>query len=448
MIFFLFLLQILTIKQLFLNAFYASCKLLAKVVFWFFYSKTTVLNREKGDFEGATIVVSNHPATMLDPLNVVTRVSRMSFFLANASLFKTRFNNWFFNTFYCIPVERYKDTGGKPLNNADAFRRAIEHLSKGNILFLCPEGLSETERHLRPIKTGCGRIALATEQAHDFQLNLRILPVGLTYTDGRAFRDKVIVNFGDRFKVSDFQQYTGEDGFEAVRELTEEIERRLSDLIINAKDRTEDLFLQKLEIIQQTNAPLAHKEHYFRTKKLLKNYHKALEKGITKETDFKAIVNGYFNELNEQKINDFALKNPKRSLGSWLLLFVSFFPFLFGFLNNYLSIQIPSWIDKKFAGDSSFSPTFKVLSGLILLPLFYFLQTLIVHLIFGNWWITLGYFLLLLPSFFIAEWWWALYEKTKKSSIAATLKKKNTAWFERILSMRNEIEKIMAKISE
>ena len=61
---------------------------------------------------------------------------------------------------------------------------------------MCPEGSSETERHLRPIKTGCGRIAMGTEKANNFGLGLRILPVGLTYKDGQKFRDEVVVNFG------------------------------------------------------------------------------------------------------------------------------------------------------------------------------------------------------------------------------------------------------------
>ena len=435
------------IKKLSLNLFYFFAKSLVKISFWFFYAKTTILNRKRGDFEGPVIVVSNHPATMMDPLNVVARIPRIAHFLANASMFKTKFGNWFFNTFFCIPVERYKDTGGKPLNNEQAFDKAIAHLSKGNVLFVCPEGSSFSERHLRPIKTGCGRIAMATAKANDFKINLRILPVGLTYADGTTFRDKVVINFGKMIQVADFQQYSFEDTFEDVRKLTEEIGQRLSELMVNARDKAEDIFIKKLEAIQQTELPLGEEKHFFRVKNLLQNFHQAQEKNGIYWSVFCEKVNTYFQQLTEIGSSDYGFKHAQNSWKDWLILIVGFPVFLFGYLNHYLPTFIPDRVYQYFKPDVSFAPTYKSLTGVITFPLFYFLQSVGVHLLFGNGWITLIYILLLIPSGLIAERYLIFWNKVKERKNAAQFKQSNPDLFLQFQEMRADILEKLSVLS-
>lgn len=439
--------KILVIKKLFLIFFYNFVKTTAKISFWFFYAKTTILNRKRADVKGAVIIVSNHPATMMDPLNVCTRVPRMVNFLANASMFKTKFGNWFFGTFFCIPVERYKDTGGKPLNNDKAFEKAIAHLSKGKMLFMCPEGTSHSERHLRQIKTGCGRIAMATAKANDSKLNLRILPVGLTYADGTAFRDRVVVNFGNMIQVADFQKLTTSEAFDDVKKLTEEISNRLGELMINARDKAEDLFIKKLEAIQQTEHPLQEEKHFFRVKNLIKNFHEAQEKNSTALTAFSEKVNTYFQQLTTIKSSDRAFKNSKNSLLDWLILIVGFPFFLFGYLSHFFPTFFPKHVNNRFNSSAAFAPTFKSMTGLITFPLFYFLQTLLVHFIFGNGWITLAYFLLIIPFGLVAEQYMNFWKIVKERQNAANFKKKNPDLSAQCQQMRKEILERLMQLS-
>lgn len=422
-------------------------KTLAKTAFLFYYVKTTILNRKRADFDGAVIIVSNHPSTIMDPLNVCTRVPRMVNFLANASMFKTKFGGWFFRTFFCIPVERYKDTDGKPLNNDKAFEKAINHLSKGNIIFMCPEGSSESERHLRTIKTGCGRIAMATEKANDFKLNLRILPVGLTYAHGTKFRDEVVVNFGKMIQVADFQKSAAKDAFEDVRKLTEEISNRLSEVMINARDKAEDLFIKKLEAIQQTEHPLKAENHFFRVKNLIKNFHEAQEKNSARMTAFSEKVNAYFQQLTEINTSDRAFKNAKNTLADWLILFLGFPFFLIGYLSHFLPTAIPKYVNNRFNNSEAFIPTFQAMTGLVTFPFFYFLQTLLVHLIIGNGWITLAYFLTIIPFGLVAEKYRNFWKGVKERRNAANFKKQHPDLFAQFYEMREEILEKMRQFS-
>ena len=77
-----------------------------------FYSKYTVINGDRLKFKNPAIVISNHPSTLMDPLNVGISVPKQVSFLANASLFKSPVTGTFLNQ-YCIPIERPKDVGGR-----------------------------------------------------------------------------------------------------------------------------------------------------------------------------------------------------------------------------------------------------------------------------------------------------------------------------------------------
>ena len=167
---------------------------LVKTGLWVYYRMDTPRGLPEQEPRGPLIVLGNHPNALIDPFMVVSRLVRPVFFLGNASLFKHWFANWFLNTFYTIPIERPKDVGGRPVNNAQAFQRSREHLMKGGALYIAPEGTSEREYRLRPIKTGAARIALNVLQADPNQ-RVGFLLGGITYQDHPAFRSRVSLCF-------------------------------------------------------------------------------------------------------------------------------------------------------------------------------------------------------------------------------------------------------------
>jgi len=191
--------------KLFLYLFYYFSKYIVDGSFRLFYSKTTIFKKEKLNPKGPCIIVANHPSTMMDPLNVVSRIKPQVHFLANGGLFLTKFNRWFFSTFYCIPIYRKIDTKGGKTENADSFIAANAHLEKGGLLYIAPEGTSYPPRQMKKLKTGFARIAFAAEAANDFELGLTILPIGLSYTNTKEFKAEVILNPGELIRVSDFK---------------------------------------------------------------------------------------------------------------------------------------------------------------------------------------------------------------------------------------------------
>lgn len=205
---------------------------LVKTGLWVYYRIDSRVGLPEKEPKGPLIVLGNHPNALIDPFMVVSRLTRPVYFLGNASLFKHWFANWFLNTFYTIPVERPKDVGGRPINNAHAFQRSREHLMRGGALYIAPEGTSEREYRLRPIKTGAARIALDVLQADPNQ-KVGFLLGGITYQDHPAFRSRVSLHF-DQLLIGISDLPGPVDEWATVEWLTQLLEERMQALLIHS----------------------------------------------------------------------------------------------------------------------------------------------------------------------------------------------------------------------
>ena len=87
--------------------------------------------------------------------------------------------------------------------NLEAFERFTALLGEGRVTAIFPEGLTQDEPHLSPVKTGAARIALQAEDAAGFTLKLTVVPVGLQFEPRRRFRADAFVRFGEPFTISD-----------------------------------------------------------------------------------------------------------------------------------------------------------------------------------------------------------------------------------------------------
>jgi len=393
----------------FLYLFYQAAKLLVRLVFKIFFSKTTILNEDTLHIDYPSIVVSNHPNTLLDPLNVACRIKgKEAHFLANASLFKTKFSNWFFNTFYCIPIERPKDVKGKRIQNAEAFAKCDDFLSKGGCLYIAPEGTSLIERKLRTVKTGTARIALSAENKNNFQLGLKIIPTGLTYTDPKNFRGEVLLNVGEPIIIANYKELYQKDSFKANRKLTADLEESMKSLLLDPEDDDMDLVVQKLEEMQQNDNPLPPDQHFLRTQNLVQHLRKWKDKQPkTYERWQKKVIHYFYHyPISLGEIMTIGQRWKYLIPAPFLL-----FAYLYGFLNNFLANYFPALLTKALKLHQGYDSNVKTLSGLLTYPIFYGLQIWFVHWLFRNWWVTGIYALSLYPVGLLALW---LEKKAKK----------------------------------
>lgn len=388
---------------------YRFLKVITKIVLRIYYPKTSVINRKQLKFNQPTIIACSHPNTMMDPLNIASRTKKPVFFLANADLFASRFGNWFYSNFFCIPIKRQIDNKGTNVKNTDSFDRVIDFLGNGGCLWVAPEGGSFWGRHWMKLKTGTARMGLMTEEAFGFERGVQILPIGLNYEAGEHFRTSLIINVGEVMEVKDYQQLYAESSRKAVYQLTKDLEERLQALEISPSDEEEDYFLKKIEVMMQNELPTSNKAAFFRTKDVLKKIHE------TDTTQLELDIDEYFNLLKKYKLSDRAVMRFQNlpisvKILDWVWIILGFPLFVYGALNNFLASFFPNYITNSRQLYIGYRATVKMVISLFTFPLFYMIQTAIVHVLFQNFWWTILYLLTLIPSGLFA-WHYAQWMK-------------------------------------
>ncbi len=386
----------------FLSALYRFLKAVARLAIRIYYPRTATINAAGLHFSNPAILVSNHPNTLMDVLLSASRIRRQAFFLANSSLFKTAFTDWLFTTLYCIPIERYDDTGGKPLNNADAFARCDAFLGAGGVLYIAPEGNSWMERRMQKLKTGTARIAFSAESKASFELGLMIHPIGLTYEDPQRFGSRVLVNVGEPIRVADFRKDYENNPVEAVRKLTAFLEARMRDLTIDTLDNEEDQLLRVIERIQRNDHPeWTDERHFFQAQVAMKALRNWPDQDLQGFEAFRKHALNYKQELEGARLTDRAFasrQKPRAGLLRWLQIpaaIPGLAVFLYGWINHLLPAGLPILLKRKLKLYPGYDATVKVMVGLFSFPLFYWLQSEAVEAWFGvtaSW-----YYLLTLP---------------------------------------------------
>ncbi len=394
-------------KKVLLFLIYNFFKLLVKVSFRIFYEKTVILHRPRLRKYKPTILVSNHPSTLTDPLNAAHPSIRLVHFLANASLFKGAFAKWFFSTFYCIPVERPEDVKGRKISNVDAFAKANRFLLNGGCLYIAPEGYSQRERRLGKIKTGTARIALSTADKAGFRTGLTIQPVGLNYTTHTEFRSKVLIYAGEPLEVDDYQSAYRSDPREAVLQLTADLTERMRSLIIDTEDEAEDQLLRRLEELLANTRPVSLEEQFFRNKKILEQLRLYRDNFPSEDRAFRQKIQQYFDELKKNELDDrpLAIAQSGNAQPMWvqaLILLLGLPIFLYGWINNWLAHYLPWLLSRKIKMYIGYTSTIKILGGILVYPVVYGLQIWLV----SSWlaWPGVGwaYALTLLPMGWLA----------------------------------------------
>ena len=315
-----------------------------------------------------------------------------------------------FGTLFCIPIERPVDTDNKPINNDDAFKRCNDHLSHKGSIFIAIEGASFIERHLRELKTGAARMAFAAEKNNDFALNLRILPIGVTYENPLASGGRLVVNIGETISVADFRKVYENSPKEAVLQLTDRIKESLQNLTVDCPEANDEALLQKIEMLSDSTA----------TKKLdtisrfYRSQQQAQRIGTLRSTQIDLF------KLTNQRINDIFSTFPKKAAAHraflmpqkvWkialngLLLFLTLPIFLYGFLHHFILVLLAELIIAKSGLYPGYFSTVRYVAGLFLMPIIYAIQVKIAASYLPLEWLVV-YALSLPISGLLARKWW------------------------------------------
>jgi len=237
-----------------------------------FFREIEVRGAENLPPDGPCIVAANHHNSMIDPFLLLAMLDRPLCFIAKAPLFRMPVLGWFLRRLRCIPAHRSQDPGYAKEKNEALYAAAAETLADGPALALFPEGKSHSEPQLAEFRHGASKIALETESLRP---GVRVQLVGLHYEETRGFRGRVLVQLGPPVAAAGFRDRYRTDSRAGVATLTEELQGRLSEMILTAESREvmrlADL-LARMRALQEKGRPHETAEAFDRKKLILDRY--------------------------------------------------------------------------------------------------------------------------------------------------------------------------------
>jgi glycerol-3-phosphate O-acyltransferase/dihydroxyacetone phosphate acyltransferase len=432
---------------------YASLKFLIRIALRVFFRRVYVRNRSLIPLQGPMIVCANHPATFLDPLVIGASLKPELFFLSKGEVFKGRLAKWLLPRLNMIPVYRQQDNPAEMHKNEDTFNRCFEHLERGGVILIFPEGVSLTERKLRKIKTGTARIALGAEARNGFGLGVKIVNIGLNYTNPHKFNQDLFMNVDTPIEVSTFREVYENDPIKAAALLTEEIRQSLEKHIIAIEDEQTDKLVHRIEIIYKQRLAndmgrdtRLHADDFTLTRGIVDTVEYFKQKDPAKVEALRLKTETYFDDLKRAGLSDRQL-NPEGRKARLLynnmiaLLFMLLgFPFyLFGLITNFLAFEIPGWFSKRYAPAPDFVGPFALVSGMLSFIFFYTLQIFLFrHFIHSARFILL--FALSMPvSGAFCYFYWYVVKDIRSRWLLMSLFYRKTALVSGLISNRKEI---------
>ena len=205
---------------------------LARFLMWIFFRRVEVVGLENLPKDRPVMVVANHNNSLVDGALLVACLNPVPRFLGKSTLWQISILKPFLKLAAAIPVFRRQDPGVDAAKNAETFSLCHEVLARRGAIAIFPEGTSHSEPALVPLKTGVSRIVLEAEAAYK-DLDVAIVPVGLTFEEKERFRSRALVNVGLPVELAGARERYREEPREAVLELTERVRGALEAVTLN-----------------------------------------------------------------------------------------------------------------------------------------------------------------------------------------------------------------------
>jgi 1-acyl-sn-glycerol-3-phosphate acyltransferase len=375
-----------------------------------FYRKVIVLGRDNINPDHHLIFAPNHQNALMDALAVLFTQKGQMVFLARADIFRKKFIASILYVLKILPVYRMRDGYANLKGNDEIFAKTIDVLRNKNGLVVLPEGSHEGFRRLRQLKKGICRIAFQADEASGFEMNIKIIPVGIEFSHYFRYRQVLTVVYGKPVEVSEFHELyknspeialnklreklsgeikrlmvhiDSEEDYEAIDELRSIVNGRYSDRIRIPKLFRDRILIEKLNHLRSVNLPLY--DQICSLSLIIKQKSKALKV-------------------------DYRMLRKKRQPLLLLLaaatgIIISLPVFIFGNIFNLPILEIPNLQFRK-TKDEQFRSTLKygvsLAMAFILIPVF----LVVSFLLFSPWWLAILIFLALPLSGLFA---WYLY---------------------------------------
>jgi len=373
---------------------YALLKYLAG--FWhnnIFYRKVIVLGRENINPEDHLIFAPNHQNALMDALAVLFTHKGQPVFLARADIFKNKTIAAILYFLKILPVYRIRDGFNTLKGNDEIFNKTVDVLRNKNGLVILPEGEHAGFRRLRQLKKGICRVAFHAEEASDFKLNIKIIPVGIEFSNYQRYRQVLTVVYGKPVEVSEFHDLYRKSPEIALNELRSKLYRDMKLIIVHIDSEEDYEAIDELRsLVNGQYSDDVHNPKLFRDRILIDKLNRIKNDDLTLYRIICNLSLKVKQKAKELKTDYMLLRKKKHQMGllvAGIAGIIFTFPlFLYGniFDLTFLGIpnlQIPNIRDIQF--HSSIRYGISLCLALVFLPVF----LIVCLIVFSPWWLAL-----------------------------------------------------------
>jgi 1-acyl-sn-glycerol-3-phosphate acyltransferase len=406
---------------------------LARALVRLFYHRVDVVGVERVPRSGPLVIVANHRNALVDPLILIATLPRSLRPVAKAPLFGHPLLAPFLRLAGALPVHRRGDPGSDPTQNAAMFRSVAAALHQGGAILIFPEGVSQPEPVLMPLRTGVARMALGTEGSPG-PPGTTLLPVGLTFHDPGTFRTGwALVLVGAPVPLDDCRVLAARDPERAVRELTARVAESLRAVIVEVEDRETLRLTEGLEAVRRAeveDTPGAIGRGTSRAERVAwvqiaaRAYRWLAPREPARVARLRAEVERYLTDLERLGLSPetvgreyppgvargYALREGAALLGGLPLA-------AWGLASHALPYWLTALAARGLAASADVTATVKLVAGAVLYPACWAVEAWAVRRIWGGWGMT-AFLVALIPTGLFALGWQARVARLRRDTWA------------------------------
>jgi len=358
-------------------------------------------------------IVANHQNSLNDGLVIVSMFKdyRQPVSLARGDVFRNDTVAKILRFWKVMPTFRLKDSEGKAdlLKNLETFSIAANILKEGGVIIMFPEALHQQGHFLDTFKKGVPRVCFHAEASADYNLNLQILPVNLHYSNVQLFREKVLIEIGKPFGISEFFETHKENPNEAYRQFNEKTRAIIKSMVLDIEDREHyDEQMLLCEMLKERHLKINYKKYNYydefkEEKKVVSEIAELKSKNEEKFLELMNETKNYSELLKKLNFKDWLVNkkiNTFNVIAKSVLMMLVFPAFLFGLINNGLPCMLVNRFTRNFK-DRVFVGSVRFLLGFLLYPLWFMGICVAASLISDSFIIGIAYTILAFLSLFV-----------------------------------------------
>jgi len=362
-----------------------------------FYRKVIVHGRENINHNDHLIFAPNHQNALMDALAVLFTTRGQMVFLARADIFRKKFIASLLYFIKILPVYRIRDGFRSVTGNDEIFDKTIDVLRNKNGLVILPEGDHVGFRRLRQLKKGICRVAFQADEASGFNLKIKIIPVGLEFTNYTRYRQVLTVVYGKPIETSEFHELYKTSPEIALNELRSKLSSEMKKLMVHIESEQDYEAIDELRgMINGRFSDRIKFPKLFRDRLLIDKLNKLKIKSV--EVYRRICSLSLQIKQKAKKLNiDYRLLEKKKHSLIWMILgmagiIVASPLFLYGNIFNVIFLYMPE-LKIRNMKDTQFHSSIRYGISLVIALVFLPVILILLLVIISPWWLAILIFL-------------------------------------------------------